>query len=194
MVLICLCGVLLAGWSYMSIPVAQISLSENRHCSLVFHEFLTGKCVLSYYKNNTRVGTVVLHSDLLNNPLAIFPGPDGQTVVCLSDLDTFQAAFTIDLTNQNNNGVAIPDWLRKPDQEAVDRSDFLVRACTKNEVEFVANYIKTANMASLSNCVRWGASRETREAYREFLICATTPHDWRDSLLKHASPLMLPQN
>jgi hypothetical protein len=182
----------LIGWIYISIPVAHVSLSKNSHCKLEFHQLLTGKCILSYYVAGTCMGTTTLHSDLLNNPLACFPGPDEKSVICLSDLDTFQAAFTVDFTKRNNKGTAIPPRLQEPGQEAVDHSDFEVRACTYEEVDFVKQYIKTVDLSTLSNCIRWGARPETRQGVLKFLIYATTPNNWQDPVLKDAHPLMLP--
>lgn len=168
------CALYLAGWIYVSIPVSHFSFSKDRYCKMEFHQWLTGRCVLSYYENSVCVGTVRLHSDLLNNPVAFFPGMDGESVVCFSYLDTTWAAFTVDFTKQDNNGVVIPERLRDPGQEAVDRSDFEVRACTRKEVNFVEQYIKTVDSNTLSNLViRGSTAPETRRNLLTFLVMAS---------------------
>jgi hypothetical protein len=184
----------LAFWGYISTPVARINFSKDRRCKLVFHELLTGNCVLSYYENNVCLGTVKLHSDFLNNPMAFFPGPSGECIVCLSYLDTTYAAFTVDLSKQSLKVGDIPPELRQPGQEAVDSSDFEVRACTRKEVDFVVKYIKSVDIRTLSNLVRGGLTEEEREALLKSLIWATTSSNWRDPLLKYAKPQILPEN
>jgi hypothetical protein len=169
-----LCAFILAWWVYISVPVAHLSFSKDRYCTLEFHQWSTGRCVLSYDENGVCVGTVRLHSDLLNNPIAFFPGPDGESVVCLSDLDTMGVAFIVDFSKRDRNGVVIPERLRDPGEESVDRSDFEVRACTRKEVDFVAQYIKTTDPKTLSNLVRWGTTApQTRENMLNFLKFAT---------------------
>ena len=187
---------IIAFWSYLSISVGRLALSKERRCELVFHEWLTGRCVLSYYENGICLGKVRLNNDIFITPQAFFPGPDGKSVVCLSWPDTFYAAFTVDFTKRNDKGVIIPPRLQLPGQEAVDFSNFEVRACTRKEVDFVYNYIKTVDLNTLSHLVRWsewGTTEETREGMLRCLIWATTPRDYRDPVLKYAAPLILPE-
>jgi hypothetical protein len=107
---------------------------------------------------------------LFEHPWAIFPGPDGNIAACFSELDTTYAVFTINFTKRNPQGVVIPEKL----QEAVDHSDFEVRASTRKEISFVANYIKTADADQLSALLRGGlTSVQSRAGLLKFLIART---------------------
>jgi len=186
--------IVLAGWIYFSLPVAHLSFSKDRRCEMEFHQWYTGRCILSYYENDVPVGTVRLHSDFFDNPIAFFPGPDGRSVICFSFLDTTYAAFTVDFTKRNQKGVYVPLLLRVPDEPVVDHSDFEVRACTAKEVAFVGHYIKTVDLATLSNLVRNGTTPETREDMLRHLAWSTHLPDRGDPVLKYAKPQILSEN
>jgi hypothetical protein len=187
---------LVGWWAKVSMQVAHVTLSNDRYCTLQFHQWYTGKSILSYFENGTCVGVVQLNNDLFNDPLAMFPGPDGLSVVCLSWPDTFDAAFTVDFSKRSHDGVPIPKRLRLDGQEAVDFSNFKVRACTPKEVEFVRHYIETADLKTFANCTRWGnsaATEEQRANTLRFLTWAISPNNWQDPILKNAKPLILPE-
>lgn len=177
-------------WASISRPVADISLSQGRHCKMQFHQWYTGKCVLSCYEDGVRIGKATLTTGFFTHPWAMFPGPDGKSVVCFSWLDTTYAAFTVDLAKRNPEGVTIPRKLGG----TVDFSNFDVRACSTGEVEFVANFIRTAG-PNLFNLSRWGLrSPQSKENALLFLKLATTPNDWNDPVLKDAKPQILPRD
>lgn len=176
-------------WASISRPVAYPALSQSRHCKMQFHQWYTGRCVVSFYENGVRVGTATLSTGLFTHPWAMFPGPAGTSVVCFSWLDTTYAAFTVDFARRNERGVSIPRKLR----DAVDYSDFDVRACTTDEVAFVANFIRTASPDALFGLSRWGRTTvEPKENDLLFLKLATNPYDSRDPVLKDARPQILP--
>jgi hypothetical protein len=187
---------LVAWWAKVSTEVAHVTFSNNRYCKLQFHQWNTGRSVLSYYENGICIGVVQLNNDLFNDPLAMFPGPDGQSVVCLSWPDTYNAAFTVDFSKRSPGGMPIPKRLQLYSQEAVDFSNFKVRACTPEEVDFVRDYIKRVDLKTFASCTRWGASGATedqREDALRFLTWATSPNNWQDPILKDAVPLILPE-
>ena len=109
------------------------------------------------------MGTVDLVSGMLEHPWAIFPGPDGNTVVCLSRLDTTYAAFTVDVTKPNDDPRFDRLHLRAPVEPVIKRSDFLVRACTAKEVEFVRQFIQTIGLSTLAVSVKGGVTAERRK-------------------------------
>jgi hypothetical protein len=180
-----------ASWIlYLNSPVSRIALSDHRYCTIRFHQLYPGNGLLSYYDNSVRVGTVRLASGWFEHPWAVFPGPDGQSVICLSLLDTTYAAFTVDLAQPDSQGMAIPFKL----QEAVDRSDFKVRACTRKEVNYVADLIKTADSNRLANyCGDGFMTPEIRNNLATFLLYATTANSWRDPVLRNARPQLIPE-
>jgi hypothetical protein len=146
-----------AFWFYVSIPVARVELSKDTYCRMEFHQWQTGNCILSYYENGVRAGIVGIHSTLLDNPLAVFPGPDGMSAICISWTDTYYAMFTVDFTRADKNGFVVPKEFQDSwDEGLVDFSNFKVRACTWTEVDFVKNYIQTSNFNTLANSVRGG--------------------------------------
>jgi energy-coupling factor transporter transmembrane protein EcfT len=183
-------GVFLLWWTSISRPVAILVLSESRRCTMHFHQWSTGNCVLSCEENGARIGKAKLSTGLFTHPWAVFPGPAGKSVVCFSWLDTTYAVFAFDLTNSNSQGVDVPEKLRN----VVDHSTFKVRACTKGEVAFVADFIRTNN-STLSGLSRWGlTSQESRDNALLFLKLATTRNDWKDQVLKDAWPQILPED
>lgn len=178
-------------WIYISWPVASVKLSEGRSCRMQFHQWYTGRCVLSYYENSTCLGTTKLALGLFTHPWAVFPGPEGKSAVCLSWLDNTYTAFAVDYSKGRRKKVVIPDKL----QEAVDESDFEVRACSRREVEFVADFIRTTDSQLLSSVLRGGLEpNESREDVLRFLRWATEPNNYRDPVLKGAKPQILPEN
>ena len=185
---------ILIAWTYFSIPIGHLALSKDRQCKLEFHQWYTGRCILSYYENNVCVGTVRLHSDFFNNPIAFFPGPDGNSVICFSFLDTTYAVFTVDLSTRNSREGGNSLQLRVPDEPVVDRSDFKVRACTAKEVDFVSQYIQTVDLSTLANLVRGGATQNTRKNMLTHLTWATNQNNWQDPVLKYAKPQIMPEN
>jgi len=174
-------------WVSISRPVAELSLPQKLHCRMQFHRWWTGKCVLSCEENGVRAGTTTLATGLFTHPWAAFPGPGGNTVICFSRLDNTYAVFTVDVAKRNPKGVSIPPKL----EGTVDFSNFEVRACSTDEVAFVANLIRTA-APSLSNLSRWGlSSPQSREDALLFLKLATTRYDENDPVLKEARPQIL---
>jgi hypothetical protein len=185
---------LFAWWADVSRQVAHVTFSKDRYCKLQFHQWYSGRSILSYYENGACVGHVQLNNDLFNDPLAMFPGPDGRSVVCLSWPDTFDAAFTVDFSKRSSAGCTIPERLRLEGQEAVDFSNFEVRACTTKEVEFVRRFIRNADLKTLGDCIRNKATEEARQDTLTFLAWATSPNNWTDPVLKNAAPLLLPDD
>jgi len=149
---------------------------------MVFYQWYTGRCVLSYHEKDACVGTVLLHSDIFDNPMAFFPGPDGHSVVCFSYRDTTYTAFTVDFTRRD--GQESIDSLPLPvtSEPVVAHSEFEVRACTTKEVDFVWHYIETADLATLSGLVgaRATESAQVRQNLLYFLESATTTNNAKD--------------
>jgi len=195
---VALLAFLLLSWSvHVSGQVARVTFSKDRYCKLEFHQWYSGMSILSYYENGVCVGIVKLNNDLFNDPLAMFPGPDGKSVVCLSWPDTFDAAFTVDFTKRRWDGVTIPERLRLEGQEAVDFSNFKVRACTTKEVEFVRQFIQGSDLKTFASCTRYGERAQTEDARADmlrFLTWATSTPVWSDPDLEHAAPLILPED
>ena len=177
-------------WVCVSTQVARVTFSQDRYCRLQFHEWNSGRAVLSYYEKGALVGRVQLNNDLFNDPLAMFPGPDGHSVVCLSWPDTFDTAFTVDFSKYNREGVKIPERLRLGGQEVVDFSNFEVRACTTAEVNFVRHFIEGTDLKTLGLCTRWGspATEDTRKYTLHFLGWATA------RVNGEGAPLILPED
>ena len=191
-----LCLLLVAGpWFWISrFPQADVQLSDNRRCTLQWHRWYSGSTVLSCYQNGARTGTTELINGLFEHPWAMFPGPDGNTVVCFSILDMTYATFAVDVTKPNNDPKFTQLHLRVPVEPVLERSDFLVRACTAEEVKLVAEYIKTTDSRTLARSVRGGVSAETREDLLTYLTWSTTPYNSKDPVLKFAKPQILPRN
>ena len=184
-------------WTDVSKEVVHVSFSQDRSCKLEFHQWDSGRSVLSYYEHEVRVGTVTLNNDLFNDPIAMFPGPNDASVICLSWPDTFDAAFTVDFSKRSNEGMPIPERLRLDGQEAVDFSNFNVRACTPNEVASVRSFIERTDLKTYASYTRYGeaaANEESRKHMLRFLTLATSPNDWRDPVLMNAAPLLLPED
>jgi hypothetical protein len=181
-----------AGWIYLSLPVAHLSLSKTQRCTLEFHRWYSGSCMLSYYENDNRAGTVKLHSDYFNNPIAFFPGRDGHSVICFSFLDTTYATFVIDFTKRN----AHPDVIDLPlvvrAEPVVDRSDFAVRPCTEEEVDRLAQFLRTTDLFSLSHLVRGSVTSETREDLLKHLEWSTGRWVSASTDLQFSKPQILP--
>ena len=191
-----MCLLLFAGpWFWISrFSQADVSLSDHRRCTLEWHRWYSGNTVLSCYQDGTRTGTVKLINGLFEHPSTMYPGPDGNTVVCFSILDTTYATFAVDVTKPNDDPRFTRLHLRVTDEPVVEPSDFLVRACTVKEVEFVTEYIKTTNLKTLSMSVRGGMSDTTREDLLTYLEWSTTPYNWKDPVAKLAKPQILPRN
>ena len=189
---ILLAVVMAAYWGRVSsFPTARVTLSANRRCTLEFHRWYSGRCVLSCYENGVCVGTTRLCTGWLTDPIAFFPGPNENTVVCFSWGDTTDAAFTVDLTGRHPSGAAIPTRLA----DVVDWSAFEVRACTRREVDFTVHYIKTADQTDLARLSRMGSgSEQVRADLLKFLLWATGERDYRDPVLKDAIPQLMPEN
>ncbi len=183
-VLACL---LLSWWLIKAARVWQVALTENSYCRVHFYCWYSGDCTLDFYRDGAHVGRTVLGRGLFTHPWAVFPGPDGQSVVCFSWLDATFAAFTVDLRQRTD--AAVPRVL----EEAVERSDFPVRACTHVEVEFVADLIADAepsHWASHLYVDELPADLE-RDRCQSFLRLATMPNLWRNRSLDGAPPKIL---
>ena len=174
--------------------MARVDLSENRRCTLEFCRWYSGGCVLTCYQNSACTGTVDLVSGLLEHPWAMFPGPDGNTVICFSRLDTTYAAFAVDMTKPNDDPQFTRLHLQVRVEPVIERSDFLVRACTAKEVEHVRQYIQTAGLSILAKSVKGGVSDEGRRNLLAVVTWSTTPYNWKDPVAKLARPQILPRN
>jgi hypothetical protein len=178
-------------WFYISSPVVNVSLSKNSYCKMQFNQWYTGRCMLYYYEDSVCIGRVKLGLGLFTHPLAVFPGSDGKTVVCFSRLDTTYAAFTVDFSKRIQQGTHIPAKL----QDAVNYSNFEVRACTRQEVNFVADYIRTVDSNLLAKHLIGGeTSEQSRANALLFLRYSTEEHNWHDPVLENAYPQILPEN
>jgi hypothetical protein len=191
-------AIFLFGWVDLSSQVAHLSLSKNRSCKVEFCQWYSGRCVLSYYENGVCVGTAEMDMGAFTHPWMAFPGQDGKSVIFFSELDTTSAVFTVDFTKWNPQGVAIPDRL----QDVVNRSDFEVRACTKKEVNYVADYIAMAKLTTLSDLrgggPTWGAASARGNSphlmpEREFLL-NYLKYATSDGRLYGADSQILPEN
>ncbi len=183
------------GWLFKSAHSWRVELSEHDECVVRFYEWRSGNCLLEFYHDGTRLGGTTLDRGLLSHPWAVFPGPDGQSVICFSSLDLTFAAFSVDLRSRpvpgaSGDGVAVPRDL----DEAVIRSDFPVRACTPAEVAFVADLIAQASPSRWASHLSVDALPPEAERDRclSFLRLATTPNLWRDPSLHGAPPHILP--
>ena len=178
-------------WYLDRTRTGHVELSKGCSCDLSASAFYTSDGVVSYSENGVCIGRTFLSNDFLYDPLAIFPCPDNHSVVCMSWPDTFEAAFTIDFSKRSPNVDRIPDPLQGV---AVDSSDFEVRACTTDEVAYVKDFIRTADLKTFAACIRSVPSAEVdhnRQKVIDFLTMATAMHDWRDPLMKNASPLLV---
>jgi len=143
-----------------------------------FHQWYTGNCILSYYETGACGGIVHIHSTLLDNPLAVFPGPDGKSAICISYTDLYYAVFTVDFTEVDKNGIVVPKEFQDSwDEGLVDFSNFKVRACTWAEVDFVEKYIQTTDINTLANSVRWGLKPPGRPYLLKLLEWSTVGND-----------------
>jgi hypothetical protein len=194
----CICAIVLAmavsaiSWKLTHPQVARVTFAPSRYCLMEVYPFYTRGGVISYYENGRRVGSVKLSNDFLYDPLAIFAGPDGHSIICLSWPDTFDAAFTIDFSQPNTQGDLVENRLRNI---VVDSSDFEARACTTREVAFVRHFLETSSLKTLASCTRWGANGETEDTRQYllfFLKVSTSVRGGPDPDLKDSSPLILP--
>ena len=172
--------------------MARVDLSENRRCTLEFCRWYSGSCVLSCYQHDVCTGTVHLVSGLFEHPWAMFPGPDGNTAVCFSRLDTTYAAFTLEVTKSNNDPCFARLHLQAPAEPVLKRSDFLVRACTIKEVEFVRQYIQTADLDTLAKSLKGGVTAETRQNALIGVAWSTGVYGPHETVDKNAHPQVLP--
>jgi hypothetical protein len=192
--LIIFAALLLCWWLTKSARFSQVMLSEHAYCKVHFYYWRSGNCTLDFYRDGVRVGGTTLGRGLFTHPWAVFPGPAGQSVICFSWLDTTFAAFSVDLRQRpeqkDNSGVQVPPALA----EAVNRSDFPVRACTPAEVLFVADLIARATPSSWASHLYVDEVAPDQEKQRclSFLRLATTPGLWRDPSLHGAPPQILP--
>lgn len=124
----------------------------------------------------------------------MFPGPDGNTVVCLSRLDTTYAAFTVDVTKPNDDPQFTWLHLQARVEPVIERSDFLVRACTGKEVEFIRHYIETVDLGTLAKSVKGGATADTRQNILTVVAWSTGVYGPHDTVDKDAHPQILPTN
>ena len=172
--------------------MARVDRSENRRCTLEFCRWYSGGCVLSCYQNDVCTGTVDLVSRLLEHPWAMFPGPDGYTVVCFSRLDTTYAAFTVDMTKPNDDPRFTRLHLQVPVEPVIERSDFMVRACTAKEVEFVRQYVQTVELNTLGMSVKGGVTAETRQNALTGVAWSTGVYGPGETVDKNAHPQISP--
>ena len=138
------------------------------------------------------MGTVLLHSDIFDNPMAFFPGPDGHSVVCFSYLDASYTAFTVNFTSRDRRESINSLPLQVTSEPVANRSDFEVRACTTKEVDFVRRYIETEDLATLSGLLGARATEiaQVRQNLLYFLESATTTINAKND----AHPQVLPED
>ena len=149
---------------------------------------------MSCYQNDVRTGTADLVSGMLEHPWAMFPGPDGYTVVCFSRLDTTYAAFTVEVTKPNDDPRFTRLHLQVPVEPVIERSDFLVRACTGKEVDFIRQYVQTTDLGILAKSVKGGLTAERRQNLLTVVAWSTGVYGPHDTVDKNAHAQISPQN
>lgn len=146
--------------------------------------------MIDYLQGGALRGKAVLRAGLFTHPFAVIPGQDRNVLICFSELDTTYAVFAIDLKSIQPNGVSIPSTL----SETVDFSQLSLRACTKSEVAFIDNFVRSTDLPELSRYVYGGLHSEIQRAeFLCFLVLATSENNWRDPQLKDAKPQILPE-
>jgi hypothetical protein len=167
-------AIVYVSWCVTTPQVAKVSLSPTSYCEMRIPLFYTRGATIDYYQNHHRVGGLTMVNDFLFDQEAIYPGPDGHSVVCLSWPDTVEAAFTIDFSRRSRSSSPTDSRIR---ENLVEKTDFEVRACTTDEVASVRHFIQTADLKTFAACTRWGARAEnedTRQGELLFLSDATT--------------------
>lgn len=172
--------------------MARVDLAENRLCTLEYCRWYSGGCVLSCYQNEVCTGTVDLVSGLLEHPWAMFPGRDGNTVICFSRLDTTYAAFTVEVTKPNDDPQFARLHLQVRVEPVIERSDFVVRACTAKEVQFVRQYVQTTDLGTLARSVKGGLTAEKRHNLLTVVAWSTGVYGPGETVDKNAHPQILP--
>jgi hypothetical protein len=179
-------------WALVSSKVVRFSFGNNRECRWELNQWYNGRCVLSYYENGVRKGFVRTAKGPFTWPTAVFPGPDDQTVICIYELDTTIAVFTIELTGQSIADIPPPQSLGN----TVLFSNFRVRACSKSEVAYLKNFISTNPGPLWKYAFALFASRIGADHLKEGLLNAlamgTVPHEERNGDFRYDAHPQIP--
>jgi hypothetical protein len=171
-------ALLLFCWITLSRKVVSVSLGEGREGKWQLNQWYTGRCLFSYYENGVFKGNVRTFKGPFEWPVAVFPGLTAETVICIYELDTTIAVFTIDLTKRNTTGIPPPKSLA----ETVLFSNFEVRACTKAEVAYLNQYISANALALDTRTFALKNSNEPEQLKHNLLYAmalGTVPHEER---------------
>jgi len=188
-------ALLVTYWVAVSRKTVLISLGPGRDCKWQLNHWCTGRCLFSYYEHGVCKGTVRTCKGLFEWPGAVFAGLDGESVICIYELDTTVAVFTIDLTKRNSAGISPPKSLT----DTVLFSNFAVRACTKAEVAYVKRYISVNSDVLFKRTFALNDSNVAPERLKKNLLNAlalgTTPNEEREvSWRQYSQPQILPEN
>jgi hypothetical protein len=184
----------LSFWIMISSKVVGFSMAENTECRWQLNQWHTGRCVFSYYENGARKGVLRTYKGLFERPVAVFPGSDNQSVICIYELDTTIAVFTIELSKADSAGIAAPQSLK----DTILFSNFRVRACTKAEVAYLRNHISSTRGPLWRNAFAIFGSKVDPEQARQSLLRAldmgTIPQEERKGeWLYYSHPQIVPE-
>jgi hypothetical protein len=175
-------------WIYKSFPETGFFGVGNEKCRVQFHQWYSGRCVITRFKDDRSQGKTILSEGLFTHPFAVIPGPDSRSLICFSRLDTTFAVFAVEIQRRPSGEVKIADRFK----QVVDFTEFPVRTCTTHEVDFVADLIGKTELSQLSKYVYGGVKSETQRAnLARFLRRATTMPDLREP---NARPQFLPES
>ena len=182
-------------WVAISSKVIHFSLAKDREYRWELNRWYSGRCMFSYYEGGVRRGVVRTYKGLFEWPIAVFPGPDVESVICLYELDTTVAVFVIDLTKQSATGIPPPERLR----DTVLYSNFGTRACTKAEVAYLRNYISSNSSTLWKNafklCGQRFAPAQAKQDLLRTVALGTIPYEERDVTWRdYSKPQLLPEN
>lgn len=185
---------LLAFWTIISSKVIRLQLTESRYCNWKLNQWYSGRCELSYYEDRVCKGRLRVHKGLLEWPTAVFPGPDDQRLICIYEMDTTVAVFTIELNQRSEQGAVPPSRLRS----IVLFSNFTVRACTHDEVVYLRDYLRSESGPLWRNSFALFGSAASPVKFRNSLVNAlalgTIPQSERTGdWLHYAHPQIPPE-
>jgi hypothetical protein len=139
LILLGVTGLVLACYAAVSAKVVSFPLGQGGQCRWELNKWYNARCVLSYYENGIRKGILRTDKGLFTWPVAVFPGPANNTIICLYELDTTVAIFTVDLGQVSPKGIPPPERLA----DTILFSNFRARACTHAEVNYLRNYLSS---------------------------------------------------
>jgi hypothetical protein len=186
---------LISAWTIISNKVVEVPMSNGGTCRWQLNQWYNGRCVLSYYEGAACKGVVRTRKGLFEWPVAIFAGPDAHSVICLYELDTTVAVFTIELSKQSSEGIPPPQRL----QDLVLHSNFRTRACTKAEVTYLRNHISSTKDPLWRNAFAIFGSKVDPEQGRQGLLrtldMGTIPYEERDPTWRdYSKPQIQPED